>query len=435
MTGMRMISCIRFAMQLLIGESVYVFGWRAQRKHPAWPLLAIPGYFLACALAFQGFSRVPGNSPVVYILYYASLFAISLLAMKLSFRVKWPEVLFAGVCGYATQHIAFAAITVINQLTGLSLPPVADFFLVRLLPYVLISAGVWVFIIRRNEGKGTVQDRDMRMVLLALAVLFTVIFISVLVDDRELRGNSALLQNVFCKMYAIVCCLLAIFVAYFMSRQNQILKENEIMEGMLRQAGENQKLSQETINIINIKCHDLKYRLSHLPSADSGQKEYIDSVSDALTIYDNTFQTGSEVLDLVLTEKSLLCSQYHVKFSCMADGGAISLLSSPDLYALFGNLMDNAIESVLKEPDEDKRIVSLTISRRGRGSHVHIENYCGEAVEFADGLPLTTKEDKANHGFGVRSIRYIVEKYEGDLLMRADGSRFLVDILFFSVPG
>lgn len=396
-------------------------------------LLTLPVYFLTCVLAFWIFSQVLVNSPVIYIFYYTALFAISLGAMRLCFDVKWSEILFAGVCSYATQHIAFAVITVVIQLTGLSLPPVADFFLIRLLPYALISAVVWFFVIRKNAGKGTVRDRDIRMVLLALAVLFTAVFISVLVDDRVLWENSALLQNVFCKLYAIVCCLLAIFVAYFMSRQNQILRENEIMEGMLRQSEKKQRLSQETINIINVKCHDLKYRLSHIPTTNSDQKEYIESVSDALTIYDNTFQTGNDALDLVLTEKSLLCSQYHIKFSCMADGQVLAALSSPDLYALFGNLMDNAIESVIKEPDEDKRIVSLVISCRGQSSHIHIENHCGKAVDFEDGLPLTTKTDKDNHGFGVRSIRYIVEKYHGDFLMRADGDRFLVDILFFDL--
>lgn len=173
---------------------------------------------------------------------------------------------------------------------------------------------------------------------------------------------------------------------------------------MLRQSQENQKLSQETINIINIKCHDLKYRLTQIPrTSDSDQREYIRDVSDALTIYENTYQTGNEALDLVLTEKSLICSQYQIKLSCMVDGTALAFLKSPDIYALFGNLMDNAIESVLKEPDEDKRIISLT-----------------------------TKEDKSFHGFGVRSIRYIVEKYKGDLLMRTSQERFLVDILFYS---
>lgn len=432
MSSVQLISCLRFAMQLLIGECVYTFAWEQSKKQLPRRPVALAGYLGGCVLVYYLFHQVPGDYPAVYILYYASIFAVSLVSMKLCFAIRWEEALFAGVCGYATQHTAFAAITVTAHLTGLSLSPVPDFIFVRLLPYIAVSAIVYFSIIRRNEGKGTVRERDVRMVMLALVILFTVIFISVLVDDRNLRENSALLENVFCKLYAIVCSLLAIFVAYFVSRQNQILHENEIMEGMLRQARESQKLSQETINIINIKCHDLKYRLTQIPrTTDSDQKEYIQDVSDALTIYENTYQTGSDALDLVLTEKSLLCSQYHVKLSCMVDGTVLAFLRSPDIYALFGNLMDNAIESVLKEADEDKRIISLTVTSQGRGSHIHVENHCGEVVEFQDGLPLTTKPDKDFHGFGVRSIRYIVEKYKGDLLMRTNEGRFLVDILFY----
>lgn len=52
-------------------------------------------------------------------------------------------------------------------------------------------------------------------------------------------------------------------------------------------------------------------------------------------------------------------------------------------------------------------------------------------IDRFTGLPLTTKEDKNFHGFGVRSIWYIVEKYKGDLLMRTSQERFLVDILFY----
>ena len=80
------------------------------------------------------------------------------------------------------------------------------------------------------------------------------------------------------------------------------------MEQMIKNMGEKQKLSKETIDIINIKCHDLKYRISKIPKIEDGeeQKKYIEDVRNTLTIYDNIFQTGNEALDLVLTEKSLL---------------------------------------------------------------------------------------------------------------------------------
>lgn len=433
MAGMHFISCLRFSMQLFIGEGIFTTEWKKRERFAGRLFLAVVGYFLLAAMVFGFFSDLPGNHPVYQILYYGCLFGFSLGIMKLCFAVKWEDTLFAGVCGYATQHIAFALVTAVTELFGIALPAVSDFILIRFLPYAAVAGIIYLGVIRRNEGKRELKQRDIRMILLALAIIFTVVIISVLVDSRAFRENSALLQNVFCKIYAALCSILAIFVAFYMSRQNRILHENEMMETMLHNMREQQKLSRESINIINIKCHDLKYRISKISRIENekDQKEYIESVKDALAIYDNIFQTGNDALDLVLTEKSLLCNEYNIKLSSMVDGSILNFLHTTDVYALFGNLMDNAIESVMKEADEEKRIISLTVSRRNQGSYIHMENYCNEAVEFEDNLPVTTKKDKEYHGFGVRSIRYIVEKYKGSLLMRAGGDRFLVDILFY----
>ena len=54
-----------------------------------------------------------------------------------------------------------------------------------------------------------------------------------------------------------------------------------------------------------------------------------------------------------------------------------------------------------------------------------------DEIVFSDGLPETTKEDKNYHGFGVKSIRYIVERYHGTIFMRSEKERFLTDIIFY----
>lgn len=434
MPGLQLISCIRFSIQLFMGESIFTLGWN--RKEWFWLRLPVglAGYFAAALTVYKICVSIPGPNPVVYIAYYICLFLLSLGLMKVCFAVKLTELLFAGGCGYATQHIAFAGVTIFLEMSGLSLPGIWDLLFVRLLPYLLVSGGIYFGIVRKNTGKGELKQRDIRMVLLALGTLFTVIVISVLVDTRVFGQNYSLLQNVYCKFYAIICSLLVIFIAFYMSRQNRIIRENEVMENMLHTMSEQQKLSKETIGIINIKCHDLKYRISKISAIEDGaeRQEYIESVRSALEIYDNIFQTGNDALDLVLTEKSLLCKEYNIKLSSMIDGGALTFLSSTDVYVLFGNLMDNAIESVMKEPDEEKRIISVKVARRNQGSHIHMENYSNKSVSFVDGLPLTTKEDTAYHGFGVRSIKYIVEKYGGNVLMRGEKNRFLVDILFYA---
>lgn len=167
------------------------------------------------------------------------MFVYSLITMNLCFDEKREELLFSGVCGYATQHISYAAVTIIVELTGIAFSTFWDFILIRLLPYLLISIIIYQTIVRRYEGKAEHKSRDIRMILLSLVILFIVVVNSVLVDSRMFRGESALLQNVFCKLYAIACCFLAIFMAYSMSRQNQILREKETMEQMIKTWGKN----------------------------------------------------------------------------------------------------------------------------------------------------------------------------------------------------
>ena len=158
------------------------------------------------------------------------------------------------------------------------------------------------------------------------------------------------------------------------------------------------------------------------------RSEYVAEIQRALTIYDATYHTGCEALDYILSEKTLLANEHKVQFSCMAEGESIDFISPPDIYALMGNALDNALERVVQEPEE-QRIISLQIRRRGQMVSIHLENSCSRPPDFQDGLPVTDKADKDFHGFGVRSIRYIVHKYDGQLRMRAQGGLFVLDIL------
>ena len=66
----------------------------------------------------------------------------------------------------------------------------------------------------------------------------------------------------------------------------------------------------------------------------------------------------------------------------MVDGKLLNFMNTTDVYALFGNLMDNAIESVIKEADEEKRIISVSIKIQNHGVHIHSENYCKDEICF-----------------------------------------------------
>ncbi len=61
---------------------------------------------------------------------------------------------------------------------------------------------------------------------------------------------------------------------------------------------------------------------------------------------------------------------------------------------------------------------------------VEITNYCTQQIEFVNGFPVTSKGDTKFHGFGVKSMEYVVEKYGGNMVIQYQQDTFLVKIIF-----
>ena len=94
-------------------------------------------------------------------------------------------------------------------------------------------------------------------------------------------------------------------------------------------------------------------------------------------------------------------------------------------------MKDNAIECVARLPEAEQRLVSVSVRARSGLALIQVENQLQGDLNFKDGLPQTTKEQKDYHGFGLRSIRYTVEKYGGHMTIHAENGRFLLSL---SIP-
>ena len=155
----------------------------------------------------------------------------------------------------------------------------------------------------------------------------------------------------------------------------------------------------------------------------------MDDIQESISIYDSKIETGNKFLDVLLTEKSLFCEQNKIALSCMADGSKLDFMETGDLYCLFGNLIDNALEAVRAIDKSERRVVSLVVKAKDGIVLVQEENYFDGTLAFEDGLPLTTKSDKGYHGFGMRSLRMIVKKYGGELTTYVTDDIFHLNII------
>ena len=193
---------------------------------------------------------------------------------------------------------------------------------------------------------------------------------------------------------------------------------------------EQYRLSKENIAIINQKCHDLKHQIRALRNADKEELDrYLGEIENSVEIYEAIVKTGNDVFDTILTEKSLYCQKHGIVVSCVADGSQLGFIDTIDLYAILGNAMDNAIEAVEKLEEKEKRQIDVLIYRQHNFLVMNIINPMPEQLTYEEGIPLTTKRDRNSHGFGLRSIRQILKKYEGFLNVSEEDGCFSLKML------
>jgi sensor histidine kinase regulating citrate/malate metabolism len=213
-------------------------------------------------------------------------------------------------------------------------------------------------------------------------------------------------------------------------KASKLEQEKQKMESLLAMEQEQYRLSRETIDAVNRKCHDLKHQIRNIRKglADEDTADALAEMERAVMFYDVIAKTGNDALDSILTEKSLVCERFHIQFHYMADGKILSFIRHVDLYALLGNALDNAIECEERIEVVAKRMIFLNIALRGETLHIHLENYCEAQPQFKDGFPVTTKADRDSHGIGTKSIAYIVKKYGGNTVFGWEGGLFRLDI-------
>lgn len=164
-----------------------------------------------------------------------------------------------------------------------------------------------------------------------------------------------------------------------------------------------------------------EYELLHAKLAD---------IEREVNVYDAVVETGNEALDTILTEKSLTCSGEGIVLTVMAEGSSLGFMAPADIYSLFGNALDNAIEAVRDVTDAERRAIAVSVQQRGRMVAVSVENCCAHVPRIPEGgLPETTKNDRENHGFGMRSMRQIAERYGGSLHAGVESDVFYLNVL------
>lgn len=442
MSGLDIFEELRYIIELLLAE--YMFAYFFAKKKKEFGSFMAAGEVLLCIISvFYIFVQqtvvVYGNELIIVIVtcvWYIGLLFLTMFFIKVCFEISFSDILFIAISGYAAMHIEYV---VVNEVLALG---VWSYLQTNLPLYIIIctvSCGLWYLFIMRIfaaklracDGKlyeDTKETIGLFLVLLIILLFGTFTCQSVFRGWHQANGTE---NNYLGALMDFFICTLVLVVQYSAFRINTLSREKEIVKQLLYERQKQYQLSKENIEIINHKCHDLKHQLEALKHADSkDMQQYLAEVEDSIMIYDHVVETENEVLNTILSEKSLYCEKHQITLTCIADAAPLDFMSVMDIYALLGNALDNAIEAVSKYEEVEKRVVSLTISSKNDFLCIQTNNYVDEELQFKDGLPLSTKKrNRAYHGFGMKSMKHLTEKYGGTLVVSQEKNIFMLQII------
>ena len=360
--------------------------------------------------------------------FFLAIYAWTFLVFRLSYQGKASAIYLLCAISFTAQHLSHNLISLIHIFSIYIEDPVGrEWFtiLIREGVMLLMMALALIFNLKYGEGVNPYEGNTKRKVASSTVVVLVCIGLYRL--NSDLPAENVLTQ-LGMSLYALTSCALLLLLFFGLWESDKTHAEAETYRELLHQQKEQYELSKSTIDLINMKCHDLKHQLRALRTSDN--EAYVKELEHDIMIFDASIKTGNEVLDVLLREKMLEAESEGITLTCFIDGKAISFMSEMDIYSLFGNILSNAFESVKRLEEKQKRTIALSGRTLGNMFFLHEENFVGAPLEFVDGLPKTTKEDVDNHGFGMKSMRRIAEKYQGEMVVKNEGETFSVDFVF-----
>ena len=285
---------------------------------------------------------------------------------------------------------------------------------------VVCCAVVRFTVARAMPEDGTYHIGPRQLVSAAmLGAMFVFQFFAVL---SALDGGAEQYTLIVPAFLTQLYCLTLLYLQTELFKKSAMQKEMDALNLLYDRQRQQYQIARQNVQIINRKCHDLKVQIADLRrlQPDAEMSRSLDEAEQAARMYDANAATGNEVLDVVLTEKSLLCEAQDIRLNCVADGSCLAFIEPGDLYALFANLLDQAIDAAVQKREPERRMIDLLVCRRQGFAVVNI---------IAPAVADPHAEYGRRHGYELKMARRVVQKYSGTMATEPRGELFAVKIV------
>lgn len=419
------LSLYTFDLELIL--FIGIFSFRFDRRK-FFPLRLLFG--LAFLVGYTFLWSLGDGTLAVDIPCYMLDFLLAILLTFFCFDIPFLSSLFLATAGYAAQHFSYKAIQILLLWMESSLPTLSDnaalVNAIYFLFYLFFLPLFYLLFGRRVKARDDSLMNNRRAISIGFVVLLGATTLN-LVFESNIDPFGQIPLFLVCSFFDLIVSFLSLLVLFDLFQQGKIKREYQERRKLWNQEKKQLEVSKENFEYLSILAHDLKHIVEDIGA--TSQSERVKELNKRLMEFGTALKTGNEPLDLILAERKAKMDQNHIAITVMADGKALGFMRPTDCYTLFMNLVDNAVEALLKIPEERARSISLSVRKDMGLVFVHEENPYQGQVLFRNNRPVTDKKDELPHGLGVSSMCRIVESYGGEIDFRALQGVFSVDIV------
>lgn len=414
---------IGYFIEVVIAELLFLYHLN-KRKHFYLRLIVSVAVSI---LVISRFNIDNADKPITKFVLLLLILAISYVCMYFSFDDKTFTVSFLCVDGIATQHIANKTIILLFLIPQISeLIEVSLFY--RIFAEFIICFISYLVIFAAFASKFSVRKNSFRSNLLSIVIVFTCIGLNRMVVDYEIPNPYSLIASC---IYAIICCTFALSIQFYLYKWEEEKAEAMVVKELLSASEKQYEQWKTMVQLNNIHIHDLKHMLNkieHLSGKEQLEIPDLTPIRDSIDNFSPLVKTGNEVIDVLLRNMDSLCKEQNIRFNCVSYTDQLGRFDNMSLYFLFANAIDNSRAAADKVTDSEKRLIDVSIKEFGDSVIIHIWNYFEGEIVMQDGLPVNS-ENEEGHGYGLKSIKLLVDKFEGAFKAQPEGDVFHLNII------
>ena len=290
-------------------------------------------------------------------------------------------------------------------------------FVSKLLFLVVVAALKKVFM--KEEIQELSGGYGVGFIFIPIGSIYIMNAVFVLADEAKKEY-----AEVYSLVSVVILLLVNMLIGYIyikLADDQQIRRKNTVYEQQLELCERHQEETElATLQIRDVK-HNMKNNLiSLLAYAEQGECEkMIDFINDVMEEgkmrTSKVVTTGNIVIDSLIEYWKRVAEKEEIEFQAELSIPMEMPFKGADISLILGNLLENAIEGA--EKAEKRKYIKLRIKYDKKNLLIAVENSYGGKLKKIKGELRTTKEDTANHGIGLASVRRAARKYQGTVFI------------------